>query len=168
MALVHNELRRIARSYMRRERANHTLQPTALVNEAYLRLIDQSKVTWQNRAHFFGIAARLMRQILVNHAETHRATKRGGSQERLTLNAMEPLASPSGNAALDFADLNEALENLERLDPSLSQLVEMRFFGGLTFEEIAQVMGISVSATKREWLTARAWLRRELDNSKKF
>ena len=161
MPLVHDELRRLARAYLRRERPNHTLQPTALVHEAYLRLIDQSQVNWKNRSHFFGIAARLMRQILINHAEAHHAAKRGGSNERLTLGAIERLA---GKEEVGFLALNEALQNLERIDPPQSQIVELRFFGGLTFEEIAEVMGISASAVKREWITARAWLRHELGN----
>lgn len=164
MPLVHNELRRLARAYLRRERPNHTLQPTALVHEAYLRLIDQSEVNWQNRSHFFGIAARLMRQILINHAEAHRAAKRGGSQERLTLSAIDRFANKE---EVDFLALNEALQNLERFDPLQSQIVELRFFAGLNFEEIAQVIGISTSAVKREWLTARAWLRRQLDGPEK-
>src|SRR5262249_48636447 len=126
---------------------------------AFLRLIDQSQVNWQNRAHFFGIAARLMRQILVNHAEAHRAAKRGGSAERLSLDDINHLVVEE---AIDLAALNKALEYLERIDPQQCQIVELRYFGGLTIEEVAEAMSISPSTIKREWSTARAWLRREL------
>lgn len=159
MPLIYNELRRLARGHLRRERANHTLQPTALVHEAFLRLIDQSKVNWQNRAHFFGAAARLMRQILINHAEARRATKRGGEAERISLNDVDHFAVEQD---LDLIALDEALKNLERIDPPQSRIVELRYFSGLTIEEIAEVMGVSPATVKREWSTARAWLRREL------
>jgi RNA polymerase sigma factor (TIGR02999 family) len=159
MPLVYDELRRLARGYLRRERPNHTLQPTALVHEAYLRLIDQSRVNWQNRAHFFGIAARVMRQLLINHAEARRAAKRGGSAERITLNDLDHVAVEQ---EVDLVALDEALKRLERLDPPQGQIVELRFFGGLTVEEIAEVMAVSPATVKREWGTARAWLRREL------
>ncbi len=159
MPFVYNELRRVARGYLRRERPDHTLQPTALVNEAYLRLIDQSQVNWQNRAHFFGIAARLMRQILINHAEARRAAKRGGEAERVSLNDADHFVVEHD---VDLIALDEALKNLERLDPPQSRIVELRYFSGLTIEEIAEVMGISPATVKREWSTARAWLRREL------
>jgi RNA polymerase sigma factor (TIGR02999 family) len=159
MPLVYDELRRLARAYLRRERPGHTLQPTALVNEAYLRLIDQSQVSWQNRAHFFGIAARLMRQVLVNHAEARRAAKRGGDAERISLNEVDRLAV---DREVDLVALNEALKNLERIDPPQGQIVELRYFSGLTIEEVAEVMGVSAATVKREWATARAWLRREL------
>jgi RNA polymerase sigma factor (TIGR02999 family) len=157
--IVYEELRRLARGYLRRERPGHTLQPTALVHEAFLRLIDQSQVNWQNRAHFFGIAARLMRQILINHAEARRAAKRGGEAERISLNDVDQFTVEQG---LDLAALNEALEKLEQIDPPQSRIVELRYFSGLTIEEIAEVMGISPATVKREWSTARAWLRREL------
>jgi len=157
--IVYEELRRLARGYLRRERPGHTLQPTALVNEAFLRLIDQSQVNWQNRAHFFGIAARLMRQILINHAEARRAAKRGGEAERISLNDVDHFAVEQD---LDLIALDEALKNLERIDPPQSRIVELRYFSGLTIEEIAEVMGISPATVKREWSTARAWLRREL------
>lgn len=157
--LIYDELRRLARGYLRRERINHTLQPTALVHEAFLRLIDQSKVNWQNRAHFFGAAARLMRQILINHAEARRAAKRGGEAERISLNDVDHFAV---GREIDLIALNEALNNLERIDPQQGQIVEMRYFSGLTIEEIAEVMGVSPATVKREWSTARAWLRREL------
>ncbi|MGH9836489.1 MAG: sigma-70 family RNA polymerase sigma factor [Blastocatellia bacterium] len=159
MPLIYNELRRLARSHLRRERANHTLQPTALVHEAFLRLIDQSQVNWQNRAHFFAAAARLMRQILINHAEARRAAKRGGEAERISLNDVDHFAVEQD---LDLIALDEALKNLERIDPPQSRVVELRYFSGLTIEEIAEVMGVSPATVKREWSTARAWLRREL------
>jgi len=159
MPFVYSELRRLARSYLRRERPDHTLQPTALVHEAYLRLIDQSRVNWQNRAHFFGAAARLMRQILINHAEARRAAKRGGEAERISLNDVDHFAVEQ---EIDLIALNEALKNLERIDPSQGQVVELRYFSGLTIEEIAEVMGVAPATVKREWSTARAWLRREL------
>jgi RNA polymerase sigma factor (TIGR02999 family) len=159
MLLVYDELRRLARGYLRRERFDHTLQPTALVNEAFLRLINQSLVKWQNRAHFFGIAARLMRQVLVNHAEARQAAKRGGEARRVSLNDVDHFVEEQ---EVDLVALNEALKRLERIDPSQGQIVELRFFSGLTIEEIAEVMDISPATVKREWVTARAWLRREL------
>jgi RNA polymerase sigma factor (TIGR02999 family) len=161
MPLVYNELRRLARNYLRRERPNHTLQPTALVHEAYLRLVNQSRVNWQNRKHFFGIAARAMRQILINHAETRQAAKRGGSAERLSLDALDRIVVKQN---VDLIVLNEALKNLECFDPTQGHIVELRFFSGLTIEEIAEVMNISPATVKREWSTARAWLRRELSH----
>ncbi|MCI0336576.1 MAG: sigma-70 family RNA polymerase sigma factor [Acidobacteria bacterium] len=159
MPLIYDELRRVARGHLRRERINHTLQPTALVNEAFLRLIDQSEVNWQNRAHFFAAAARLMRQILINHAEARRAAKRGGSAERVSLNDVNHFVA---GQEIDLVALNEALKNLERLDPQQGQIVELRYFTGLTIDEIAEVMDISPATVKREWSTARTWLRREL------
>jgi RNA polymerase sigma factor (TIGR02999 family) len=159
MPIIYQELRRLARGYLRRERPNHTLQPTALVHEAFLRLVDQGQVNWQNRAHFFGIAARLMRQILINHAEARRAAKRGGSAERVSLSQVDNRA---GEQEVDLIALDEALRNLESIDPLQSRIVELRYFSGLTIEEIAEVLGISPATVKREWSTARAWLRREL------
>jgi len=156
---IYDELRRIAGGYLRRERPDHTLQPTALVNETYLRLIDQSRVNWQNRAHFFGAAARLMRQVLINHAEARRAAKRGGEAERVSLSDVDHF---SVGQDVDLLALNEALRNLERIDPQQGQIVELRYFSGLTIEEIAEVIGVSPATVKREWSTARAWLRREL------
>jgi len=157
--LIYDELRRLARGYLRRERPGHTLQPTALVHEAFLRLIDQSQVNWQNRAHFFGAAARLMRQILINHAEARRAAKRGGEAERVSLDDVDHSAV---GREIDLVALNEALTNLERIDPLQGRIVELRYFSGLTVEEVAEVMGVSPATVKREWSTARAWLRREL------
>ncbi len=160
LPVVFDELRRLAQSYLRRERADHTLQPTALVNEAYLRLVDQKNVGWQNRAQFFGIAANLMRQILVDHARRRDAEKRGGSnQQRLSLTQAERIAREQ---EVDVLALDEAMERLAAFDPQQSRIVELRFFAGLTIEETAEVLGISHATVEREWKLARAWLRREL------
>ncbi len=161
MQLVYDELRRLARNYLRRERADHTLQPTALVHEAYLRLVDQKDVDWHNRAHFFGIAALMMRRILVNYAKGREAAKRGGDAERLSLTAVDRLA---GRQELDLIALDDALKRLSEIDPQQSRIVELRYFGGLTIEEIAEVAGISVSTVKREWSAAKAYLRREVSH----
>ncbi len=140
MPLVLSELRRLAGNYLRRERQDHTLQPTALVNEAYLRLVDQSKAKWQNRAQFFGVAAQLMRRILVDHARAHQAAKRGGSdQQRLSITSAGQLAKQPD---LDLLALHEALEELASIDPQQGRIVELKFFGGLSIEETAEVMGI--------------------------
>ena len=159
MPLVHAELRRLARHYMSRERPGHTLQSTALVNEAYLRLVDQENMRWENRAHFFGIAARLMRQILVEHARSRQAAKRGGRQFRLSLSKVDRVAS---GPDLDLLALDEALGRLEALDPQKSRIVELRYFGGLGIDETAEVVGKSPATVKREWSLARAWLRSEI------
>lgn len=151
---IYDELRRLAGSYMRRERSDHTLQPTALVHEAYLRLIDQRRVDWKNRAQFLGMAANMMRRILVNHARDRVAEKRGGSSPRVTLSVAESLEQPE----LDLVAVDEALEKLADLDPRKTQIVEYKFFTGLTTEEIAEVLGISVATVEREWKFARAWL----------
>lgn len=156
--LVHGELRRIAAAYLRRERPGHTLQPTALVHEAYLRLVDQTQIQSRNRAQFFAIAANLMRQILVNHARRRRAAKRGGGN-RLTLD--ENLAA-AGEAQLDILALDAALNKLAELDPRQGQIVEMRFFGGLTEDEVADLLGVAAITVKRDWRTARAMLYQEL------
>jgi RNA polymerase sigma factor (TIGR02999 family) len=155
MPLVYDELRRLANHYLRRERPDHTLQPTALVHEAYLRLVDQPGVTWQNRAHFFGIAANLMRQVLVNHALSHKAAKRGGAEVKLPL---DEAVSVTKQQDVDLVALDEALSRLAVLDPQQSRIVELRFFGGLTIEEAAEVLRISPATVKREWTTAKAWL----------
>lgn len=155
--LVYDALRRIARHHLRGERAGHTLQTTALINEAYLRLVDQS-VPWQSREHFFGIAARLMRQILVDYARSRQRLKRGGNQQQISLAHAE--AEPA--QAADLLALNDALETLAAVDPQRSRIVELRFFGGLTIEETAQVMGISTPTVERGWRAARAWLQTEL------
>jgi RNA polymerase sigma-70 factor (ECF subfamily) len=159
MTQVYDELRRLARKYMRAERANHTLQATALVNEAYLRLMGQEGVTWQDRAHFFASAAQLMRHILVDHARAHRAGKRGGEQHQVTLT--EGLASEE-NKSVEVLALHEALEKLARLDERQARVVELHFFGGLTFTEIAYVLDTSERTVKRDWTMARAWLKLEL------
>jgi RNA polymerase sigma factor (TIGR02999 family) len=160
MPLVYGELRRLANNYLRRERANHTLQPTALVNEAYLRLVDQRNARWQNRAQFFGVAAQLMRRILVDHARTHQAQKRGGSdQQRLSLTNVDRVAE---KPEIDLLALHEALNELAELDPQQSRIVELKFFGGLSIEETAEVLGIGHATVERDWKMARAWLRSKL------
>lgn len=156
MTQVYGELRRLARKYMRAERANHTLQATALVNEAYLRLMGQQGVTWQDRAHFFAAAAQLMRHILVDHARARRADKRGGEQQQVTLT--EALASEE-NKTVEVLALHEALEKLANLDPRQARVVELHFFGGLTFGEIAYILDASERTVKRDWTMARAWLK---------
>lgn len=159
MPLVYNELRRQARNYLARERGAHTLQPTALVHEAYLRLVDQTRISWQNRAHFFGIAANMMRRILVDHARAHASEKRGGAAVRLSI---DDLQIPLEQRAADLIALDEALEKLIKFDERKAKIVEMRFFGGLTDEEIAEVLGVSSRTVLRDWKTARLWLYREL------
>jgi RNA polymerase sigma factor (TIGR02999 family) len=161
MPLVYNELRRLASNYLRRERATHTLQPTALVNEAYLKLIDQKNAKWQNRAQFFGISAQLMRRILVDHARQHQAAKRGGSnQQRLSITSAEQFAK---QPEIDLLALNEALDELAQMDPQQGRIVELKFFAGLSIEETAEVLGISHATVERDWKIARAWLRRQLE-----
>jgi len=161
MPLVHSELRRLAGNYLRRERVGHILQPTALVNEAYLRLVDQRKANWQNRAQFYGIAAQLMRRILVDHARQHNAAKRGGSdQQRLSITSAEAL---SDKPDLDLLALHEALEELAVVDPQQSRIVELKFFGGLSIEETAEVLNLGHATVERDWKMARAWLRRKLE-----
>jgi RNA polymerase sigma factor (TIGR02999 family) len=161
MPLVYNELRRLASNYLRRERATHTLQPTALVNEAYLKLIDQKNPKWQNRAQFFGISAQLMRRILVDHARQHQAAKRGGSnQQRLSITSAEQFAK---QPEIDLLALNEALDELAQMDPQQGRIVELKFFAGLSIEETAEVLGISHATVERDWKIARAWLRRQLE-----
>jgi RNA polymerase sigma factor (TIGR02999 family) len=157
--LVYDELRRLARRYLRRERPDHTLQSAALVNEAYLRLIRQEHPQWQNRAHFFGVAAQLMRHILVDHARNRAAAKRGAGAPRLTL---DPDIALPQERDVDLIALDDALNQLAALDPQQSRLVELRFFGGLSIEETSVVLGVSPATVKREWATARAWLQREM------
>jgi len=157
--LVEEELRRLAHRYMNRERVDHTLQTTALVNEAYMRLVNRKNVHWQNRAHFFGIAAQLMRTILVDHARGHASAKRGGGAGKLELN--EALVVSEQKAAEVIA-LDDALKQLALIDPQQSRIVELRFFGGLTVEETAEVLQLSPATIKREWSTAKAWLYHEL------
>jgi RNA polymerase sigma factor (TIGR02999 family) len=160
LAAVHGELRRTAAAYMRRERPEHTLQPTALVNEAYLRLIEQRDVRWEHRAHFFGIAARVMRQILVDHARKRRARKRGmGVRADLSVSK---LADPSSGQDIDVLALHDALDELATLDPRQAEIVELRYFGGLTEEEVAAVKTLSPATIRREIAAARFWLGRRM------
>ena len=159
MPLVYDELRRVARRALRTERPHHTLQATALVNEFYLRLVGLHSLSWQNRAHFFAIAADMMRRILVDYARTRNRAKRGGGVEPLSLDVSMIIAEQAG---LDVMALDEALRDLTALDPRQGRIVELRFFAGLTNEEIAEVMEISVATVKREWMTARAWLHRRI------
>jgi RNA polymerase sigma factor (TIGR02999 family) len=163
VSVVDRELRRLAHHYMSRERAGHTLQTTALVNEAFVRLVNRKSVQWQNRAHFFGIAAQLMRTILVDHARSHTCAKRGGGAGKLELD--EALAVSQQKAAEVIA-LDDALNALALIDPQQSRIVELRFFGGLTVEEAAEVLHISPATIKREWSSAKAWLYRELQPQK--
>jgi len=159
MPLVYEELRRLAHQCMSRERPGHTLQTSALVNEAYLRLVDQKNIHWQDRAHFFGIAARLMRQVLVDHARKRRYAKRGGDARRVPL---DEAMIVSEERAADVVALDEALKSLAEIDPRKSQIVELRFFGGLSIEEAAEVLKVSPGTIMREWTLAKAWLRREM------
>lgn len=159
MPIVYDELRRQAARFLRREQAGHTLQTTALIHEAYVRLVDQRNVQWQNRAHFFGIAAQMMRRILVDHARSKKRVKRGGSEIRVSLN---DATVPAKGADLDVVALDEALERLAQIDEQQSRVVELRFFSGLSVEETAEVMQISKSTVKRDWSMAKAWLHREL------
>jgi RNA polymerase sigma-70 factor (ECF subfamily) len=157
--LVYDELRRLADHYLQQERSDHTLQPTALVHEAYLKLVDQTRVDWQNRAHFFGVAAQLMRQILVDHARRHRASKRGGAQQKLALDEAVDYSQPRD---LDLVALDDALTALAQFDERQSRIVELRFFGGLTIDETAEALGISPATVKVDWSMAKAWLRQQV------
>ena len=157
--LVYRELRRIARGHLARERAGHTLQTTALVNEAYLRLVDQKQTRWQNRAHFFAISAQLMRRILVDYARRRQYQKRGGGTPQVTLAEAEVLTDEK---APDLVALDEALKSLAEIDPRRSQVVELRFFGGLSINEAAEVMKVSPTTLERDWTIAKAWLHKTL------
>lgn len=157
--IVYEELRRQATRYLRRERPGHTLQTTALIHEAYIRLIDQKSVRWQNRAHFFAISAQLMRRILVDHARSRQAAKRGGSDIKLPL---EEAMIVSQGREVNLVALDEALERLAVIDPQQSRVVELRFFSGLSVEETAEVLGVSPRTITRDWNVAKAWLRREI------
>jgi RNA polymerase sigma factor (TIGR02999 family) len=164
MVAVHGELRRIAAGYLRRERGGHTLQPTAIVNEAYLRLLPQRTIPWENRAHFFGIAARMMRRVLVDYARRRRAGKR--NDERGDPVSVSQVAGPAPAVdAVDVLNLHDALSALAQLDARQAEIVEMRYFAGLTVEEIADCLKISPATVKREWTAARAWLRRRMRGS---
>jgi RNA polymerase sigma factor (TIGR02999 family) len=161
LPLVYDELHRQAARRLRRERPGHTLQPTALVHEVYLRLVDQRRVSWQNRTQFFGVAAQMMRRILVSHARERRAQKRGGADTRFTLDE-GLLATPQRDVQL--LALDAALSRLEAIDAEKSRLVELRFFSGLSIEETAEVMGVSPRTVDRQWQTAKAWLHREMSS----
>jgi RNA polymerase sigma factor (TIGR02999 family) len=160
LRVIYDELHRQASRAMRREGGAHTLQATALVHEAYLRLVDQSRVEWKNRAHFFGVAAQAMRRILVDHARARHADKRGGGQAAVSLENVG--AQEEGDAATDVLALHDALQKLAAVDPDQARLVELRYFGGLSIEETAEALGVSISTVKREWAVARAFLRREI------
>jgi len=164
MPAVYEELRRQAERAMRREGLEHTLQPTALVHESYLRLVDQRRVAWRNRAHFFAIAATVMRRILVDHARARLTAKRGGGAAPITLAGVEG-GDGAAEAEVDLLALHDALDRLASLDPEQARLVELRYFGGLTIEETADALGVSPATVKREWALARAWLRRELEGA---
>jgi RNA polymerase sigma-70 factor (ECF subfamily) len=155
MPLVYQELRGLARRYLQRERGDHTLQPTALVHEAYLRMVDQNRVEWKNRAQFFGIAAQLMRRILVDHARAHVAAKRGGQAEHISLEDVQ--ISPEERAA-ELVELDAALTELAAVDVRKSRIVELRFFGGLSIDETAEAMGVNPAMVRRDWTVAKTWL----------
>jgi RNA polymerase sigma factor (TIGR02999 family) len=159
MPLVYEELRRMANNYMRNERRGHTLQSSALVNEAYLRLVDHENIDWQNRAHFFGVAAQAMRRILVDHARTRNYQKRGGGAQQVSL---DEAATMAGDRAAELIALDEALQELAKIDERKSRVVEMRYFGGLSLEETAEALGVSIPTVTRDWTTAKAWLMREM------
>jgi RNA polymerase sigma factor (TIGR02999 family) len=161
MPLVYDEMRRLARSFLSRERGGHTLQPTALVNEAYLRLVDQTRVSWQNRAHFYGIAASMMRRVLIDHARTHATEKRGGGVVHLSIDDVQVAVE---KRAASFLAMDEALERLGQFNERGRRIIEMRFFAGLSDEEIAEVLGVSTRTVLRDWKTARLWLFRELSH----
>lgn len=157
---IYDELRRVAAGFLRRERSGHTLQPTALVHEAWLRMAEQRQPTWANRAHLLSVFARMMRRILIDHASAQQAAKRGGKDAvRITLDDGLHVCTEE---QLDVLELNEVLSRLERLDPTQARIVELRFFAGLTVEEAAEVVGLSPTSVKREWSVAKRWLRREL------
>ena len=162
LPLVYSELRRVAARQLRKERADHTLEPTALVHEVYLRLIDQRQVDWRNRAHFFGVAAQVMRRILVDHARRRGANKRGDGVRCVPIDGARDVAASDG---MPLLALDQALGRLETVDAELARIVELRAFGGLTIEEAALVLSVSPSTAKRDWRTAKAWLNRELGSA---
>lgn len=162
MPLVYDEMRRIARSFISRERQGHTLQPTALVNEAYLRLVDQNSITWQSRAHFYSVAASMMRRVLIDHARTRATEKRGGGAVRLSI---EDVQVPVEERAANFVAMDEALERLSQFNERGRKIVEMRFYAGMSEEEIAEVLGVSTRTVLRDWKAARVWLFRELSEN---
>jgi RNA polymerase sigma factor (TIGR02999 family) len=160
---IYDELRKIAAQYLRKERSDHTLQPTALVHEAYLKLVDISHVEWQDRAHFFAVAAQVMRHILVDHARARRTDKRGGEVQRI---ALDEAISFSKEPDVDLLSLDESLKQLATFDEQQARIVELKFFGGLTIEEIAEVLKISPATVKREWTMAKAWLHKRITGDK--
>jgi RNA polymerase sigma factor (TIGR02999 family) len=162
LPIIYNDLRRLAGAYLSNERKDHTLQPTALVHEAYIRLVDWENVSWQNRAHFFAVAAQVMRRILVDHARGKKAEKRGGFGQLLSLDEAVSFAEKKD---VDLVALDDALNELEKSDPRQAKIVELRFFGGLTIEETAEALRISPATVKNEWAFAKAWLRVELTKS---
>src|SRR5262249_55630200 len=164
LPLVHRELRRLAGRYLRKERPGHTLQPTALINEAYLKLAGQDRVVWQNRAHFFGVAAQMMRRILVDHARTYRSARRQGSAVRVEL---DEAIGATEQRSCELMMLDEALEELTAIDARQARIVEYRYFAGMSEEEVAEVMSLSRSTVTREWQTARAWLYRRMTGTRK-
>ena len=164
LPIVYAELHRRAAAAMRREDAGHTLQATALVHEAYMRLVDQRQAQWQNRSQFYGLAAQLMRRILIDHAREHLAAKRGGGAKQVTLSGID--AAADSDDAIDVLALHDALERLTALDERQGKIVELRYFGGLGVDEVAEALEISPATVKREWATARAWLKRELAGSR--
>lgn len=163
LSVVYEELRQMARGYLRGERGDHTLQPTALVHEAYLRLVDHSQINWQSRAHFFGLAARVMRRVLVDHARRQTAAKRSAHAEALPLEVAGEILAPG---RVDFEALDGALQGLARVGPRQSEVVELKFFGGLTAREIGEVLQVSERTVVNDWEFARSWLKRELDREK--
>jgi RNA polymerase sigma-70 factor (ECF subfamily) len=161
--LLYDELRRMASRYLQRERPDHTLQATALVHEAYLRLVDQKDVEWQNRSHFFGVAAQQMRRILVDHARAHHAAKRGGPLPKISLDEAQAISEERTG---DLLELDEALTRLASIDAQQVRIIELRFFAGLTVEETADLLNVSTATVKREWTTAKAWLAREIERGR--
>lgn len=161
LPVVYDELRKLAAGYLKNERPGHTLQATALVHEAYIRLVDWEKVSWQNRAHFFAVAAQVMRNILVDHARRKRSEIHGGNLQKL---ALDEAISFSQSQEVDLVDLDDALQDLEKLDERQAKIVELRFFAGLTIEETAHAIGVSTMTISREWNFAKAWLYRRLNN----
>jgi RNA polymerase sigma factor (TIGR02999 family) len=159
--LVYRELHRLAASYLRRQRAEHTLQPTALVHEVYLRLVDEKDIHWQNRAHFFGMAAQMMRNILIDYARNRQAAKRGGGVRKLSLSVADRFVK---EREVDLVALDDALNTLAMIDMQQSRIVELRFFGGLDIVETAEVLGVSPATVKRDWRMAKAWLYQEISN----
>ena len=161
LPLIYDELRSLAANYLRRERSNHTLEPTALVHEAYLRMVDQTQVNWQNRAHFFGVAAQMMRRILVDHARAHNAEKRGQDFQKLSL---DENIDKTVERSSELIALDDALKTLAQMDEQKGRIVELRFFGGLSIDETAEVLGVSAPTVKRQWRMAKAWLYGQVQN----